>query len=447
MKVTKETLELIAKEQIRAVELKKAAGQRGTRHEDKSQALNATLDRLHQADDIKDERVLKFQSMCDKLFLLDHALYAGGQNKEYRGIKSTNFYKSQFLPYTMESEFSKAMVTTGVGTGAEWLPVEFSNQLIQKVQLALTIAPIFDRKEMTAPTAELPIKNLFSKAKKGLENTATSEGSFGTGKVELKTQELISWIPVSYNLEEDSVINMISEIEWDIVNGLARAQDNLVLNGTSLAYGSTWDKTNIDGAAYPDGNDQEFVFPGIRDYILNNDNTTNPLRLDISDSSYTTNAENISKLISSLKRYRGRNTDLVIIASVAGEGILRTLKTSGGHPLLQPIYSAGADATINKLTVNQIYGVPVIISEFMRDDLNASGFNDHTGGYGATKYTGIIIARRDGFTFGDRRKVMVETFRNVIYRKTDFVATQRVGFVPRYPNGDPFAVMGVKLAV
>ena len=444
MKYSKEQMDALIKGAIREAQVKKDAPLRKSEHSVAAQTLNVTLDRLHR-DPATNETVVEFQKKCDTLHILNLLL---SEKPGYQGIKSTKFYKDSFLPYTMESEFSKAMLTSGTGTGAEWLPVEFSNRLIQRVQLELRVAALFERKEMAAPTTELPLKTTFSKAYLATEATLPDvEGSMGTSRVELKTKELINWLPVSYTLEEDSIINMVSEIEWDIVNACARAQENFVINGNFKAYGSTHDLTDTEGNAFA-AYSQELLAGGLRDYCVNYDNSTNPLRLDISDSTYKTNDVAISSLIASMKRYRGTNSNLAFITGVAGEGILRTLKTAAGFPLLQPIYSAGADATINKLAVNQVYGVPLVISEFMRDDLNAYGFADHTnGGYGATKYTGLILVRRDGWTFGDRRKIMVETFRNVIYRKTDFVATQRVGFVPRYPTGDPFCVMGVKLAV
>jgi HK97 family phage major capsid protein len=443
MKYTPEMLDNIAKDIVRKAQLKQNTPLRKSQGEARRDALNMTLSAAHQANS-SDERIVEFQKKCDTLMILDLLL---SQKKNYAGVKETKFYKESFLPFTMESEFSKAMVTTGVGSGNEWLPVEFSNRIIQRVQLELRVAALFERISMAAPTTELPLKTTFSKAYLATEATLPDvEGSMGTGKVELTTKEIVNWLPVSYTLEEDSIINMISEIEWDIVNACARAQENMVINGSFNAYGSTNDLTDTEGSAFA-AYSQEFGFGGLRNYCVKYDNSTNPLRMDISDSTYTTNDVAISKLIASMKRYRGTNSNLALIGSVAGEGVLRTLKTAAGYPLLQPIYSAGPDATINKLAVNQIYGVPFIVSEFMRDDLNAYGFADHTnGGYGATKYTSLILVRRDGWTFGDRRKIMVETFRNIIYRKTDFVATQRLGFVPRYTKGDPFTVMGVKLA-
>lgn len=445
MKYSKEQMEALIKGVVRDAQAKKNVELRKSQSEVKAEALNMTLDRLHKADMPEDKRVVEFQKKCDTLFILDAML---SSQRNYQGVRATKFYKESFLPYTMESEFSKAMVTTGVGTGNEWLPTEFSNRIIQRVQLALRVAALFERKEMAAPTTILPLKTTFSKAYLATEASLPDvSGSMGTGKITLTTKEIVNWLPVSYTLEEDSIINMVSEIEWDIVNACARAQENMTINGTDLAYGSTLDLTDTEGNAFA-AYSQEFAFGGLRNYCVRNDNSTNPLRLDISDSTYKTNDVAISSLISAMKRYRGTDSDLVFIGSVAAEGILRTLKTAAGYPLLQPIYSAGADATINKLAVNQIYGVPLMVSEFMRDDLNAYGVADHTnGGYGATKYTSLLLVRRDAWTYGDRRKIMVETFRNVIYRKTDFVATQRLGFVPRYPLGDPFTVMGNKLAV
>lgn len=446
-KYTMAQLENIAKEVARDVQVKQNTQFRKGQTQLKSFTQNMTFDRMLQTEAKTDERLMQFHKMCDTLHILDVFL---SMNPTWKGnVRETKFYKESFLPFTLESDFNKAMTSTGVGTGNEWIPVEFSPRLIQRVQLMLRIASVFERKEMIAPTMELALKTLFSKSYLANEGALPAvEGQMGTGRIELKTKELVNWLPSTYTFTEDSIINAISEIEWDVTNAAYRAQENFTLNGSSVAFGAggSLDNTNVEGLAFA-AYDQEFTAGGLRDYTVRNDNPTTPLRMDISDATYGSNDVKISKLIASMKRYRGTDGDLFFVVSTTGEHIFRTLKTGSGYPLMQPIYSAGANATINGVAVNQIYGIPVIVSEFMRDDLNQYGVNDHTGGYGATNYSGIILCRRDAFTYGDKRKLMVETFRNIIYRKTDIVASMRVGLVHRYPLGDPYCVMGTGLLV
>jgi hypothetical protein len=442
MKYSKEQLEGIAEEVVRKYQTDKNVTLKKSQHEVKEGAIKETLDTLHQAE-TKDERVIKFQKAADDLFTLDAVLSV---DKKYSGIKNTKLYKS-FRNLLQDSEFSKAMIRATSGEGAEWLPTDFSNQLIQKVQLNLRVAAMFDRIAMPSDPFKIPQKSAFSITYLGgTEATVPGTESFmGTANVTLTTGKLINWVPVSYELDEDSVIAMMPEIQWDIANSLARAQENACINGNSLAYTLALDAHVTSGGAFA-ATSQEQVFGGFRDYCIRNDNATTPLTLDISDSTYGTNENNLSKLLAGTSTYRGTNKDWFWICSVIGEHYLRSLKTAGGLPVMMPIYSAGANASINNAAVNEIYGIPVVVSEFMRDNLNAYGYDDHTGGYGATKYTTLLLVRRDAWTFGDRRKLLVETFRNVIYQKTDLVASMRVAFQYRYPAGDPFTRMGVKLA-
>ena len=88
----------------------------------------------------------------------------------------------------------------------------------------------------------------------------------------------------------------------------------------------------------------------------------------------------------------------------------------------------GSQATILKGELGRFDGIPVIVSEYIREDLNASGVYDGN----TTDKTIVILVRRDGFVYGDRRSVTLEVDRSIKAQTIDLVATQRVAFAPRY---------------
>ena len=69
-----------------------------------------------------------------------------------------------------------------------------------------------------------------------------------------------------------------------------------------------------------------------------------------------------------------------------------------------------------------------MVSEFIREDLNATGTFDAT----AATDTVLELIRSDGYVIGDRRSVKIETDRNVQTDTNILVASQRLDFQPRY---------------
>jgi len=43
-----------------------------------------------------------------------------------------------------------------------------------------------------------------------------------------------------------------------------------------------------------------------------------------------------------------------------------------------------------------------------------------------------MLVRRDGFIYGDRKEVVIETDRMIKTQTTDIVASQRIAFQPRF---------------
>jgi len=122
----------------------------------------------------------------------------------------------------------------------------FSADLIGKVEAALKVAALHPRVRMPTDPFKLPALTGFSTAKLGAENTAPADSAVTTANITLDAKKLITYVPLSYELEEDSIIAVLPLIKEDIVKSLARAQENAVINGDTTTSHMDSDVTSAE---------------------------------------------------------------------------------------------------------------------------------------------------------------------------------------------------------
>jgi len=340
--------------------------------------------------------VVEFQKKWDDIYIVGSLLKSAGQISDFRELSLWKSYEALMK----RSELAKAMDTATAGAGAEWIPTGFSAELIDKVQLALKVAAIHPRVPMPRSPFEIPGKKGFSTARLATEGSAVTESTVATRKITLSAKKLMVYVPFTYELEEDSIVALLPVIKADIVNALARGIENATINGDS----GDADITAAD--------DVRKAWKGYRAHTLA------AAKLDMA----TFNVSALRKLRKLLGIYGSDVNELCWIVSLSAESQMR------GFAELQTIDKYGQRATILTGEIGKIDGIPVITSEFVREDLNASGVYDGV----TTDRTMILLVRRDGFIYGDRRQVLVETDKDIKKQTNDIVASQRLDFQPRY---------------
>lgn len=350
-----------------------------------------------------DAKIIEFQKRADDLFLTAAILR--------KPAKELNLYKS-FRGFVDESELAKAMDSVTSGSGADWVPTDFSDQLIEKVQLARKVAAIFPRIDMPTDPFKMPGKSSFSTAKlQTSENTAVTATNVGTRNVTLNAIKLVTEVDVSMELIEDSIIAILPTVREDIVNAINRAEEDALINGDTATPHMDSDTTATDSPR------KSWI--GLRGHAV--------------DQSYTTtlstfNFDNIVGMKKNMGIYGVDNNMLVWIAGIASWSKLLSLRDSQNNNVLITMDKVGPKATVLTGQVGVLLGSPVLVSEFVREDLNTAGVFDPTA---ATKTT-FMLVRKDGFVIGDRRKMLVEQFHDVQKQQDQLVASIRQDFQPRY---------------
>jgi len=353
--------------------------------------------------------VREFQRRCDDLLIVSKIL-----GKDPRELK---LYKNLFEPV---SEIRKALTTSDL---ADWIPTQLSPQLIQDVRLALKVAALHPRIDM--PTNPFPVPVFFPNAKakrKKTEGAAiTGDLSVNTDQIILNAATLIQPVSISYEVNEDSIIPLLPLFRKEIVEALARAQEDATING------------DLDGDLDGDwaDDDARSSWDGYRSLVSQN------CFIDVSgfDEGFSVKALRAAR--AALGKYGVNPDDL---AWIVGPKVYNLMLD---FPQVITIDKYGPSATILKGELGKIDGIPIIVSEYVREDLNANGVYDGT----TTTYSIAILVNKNGFIYGDRNDANIETDRDIRSQTIDIVASQRVAFAKRLPNADVVAILyGIQVA-
>jgi len=313
----------------------------------------------------------------------------------------------QYEPYV--SELRKAGMDSGAATGAEWIPTELSSEIIRMIELELKVAAIFRRINMPTPSFEIPAKRSRTEARINTGGIGVGAQSFTTAKITLTAITMLTYVPLTYEMDEDSIVPMLGEIKADISEGFATAYEKAIISGdlgTAAAHVDA-DVTN--------NYDCRCAWGGLRD-------AATVARVDMGGAVLTSTLAR--KIPLAMGVYGKDIGNLVWVASLDAYHQLRNTTE------VITLDKYGPNATILKGEMGKFDGMPLIVSEHVPTDLDSTGVN--SGTYTSDIKTILLLVRKDGFVIGDRRKLMLETDKDILNQLTQIVGSTRSDFKARY---------------
>lgn len=308
----------------------------------------------------------------------------------------------------LRSMGTKALTTDGTATGAEWVPRDLSTELYRRTYLNSDIAQMMLAREVEMPSDpfDLPISTTRPTFYKNNVQGREAKGSTpGTGKFTLTSQKLMCMVQYSYEVSEDAIIAVLPLMQNLIGEAAAAALESAIINGDTGGTHQDSDITDPDAA--------DTVFDGLRKLSL----AVAGLKVDLSTG---ISRANLLSLKSKLGKWGRNPNDLAWICGTLTEN--RFL----GLDEVVTVDKRGPGATTVTGRLNSYLGIPIVISEAAREDLNASGVYD-----GSTTTKGsLILANLSNFVLGNRREFMIETDRNIRSQTIDLVASFRKAFKP-----------------
>lgn len=353
-----------------------------------------------------------FREFNDNCILLGVVLAKRGEPLE-NSIQRLSYYKRWMPQFGQNSDLKKAMDSVTSGSGLEWIPTNFSSQITEKVQLLANVARMFSRINMVSDPFKLPGINTFSVAKLGSENTAPTATTVGSRVTTLDAKKIIVDVPFSYELEEDAAFSLLPILREDISNAIARAIENATINGDTAVTHQDSDVTAVD--------DVRKAWNGLRKQTLS------AAKEDLGTFNWE-KLVGIGGVRDNMGIFGAEPGRLFWLTSPAGHAHLTTLKDSGGNPVVTRVLDFGQDmATVRTGSVEMLAGSEVLVSEFVREDLNVAGVHDGV----TVDNTIIILCRKDAFIYGDRRSVLVEQDTNISAQTRNIVSSVRQAFDAR----------------
>lgn len=347
----------------------------------------------------KDEEHREFQKLNDRIYLCSKILRVHPTS-----LKMWN----REMGRGPISELKKAMDTATAAEGAEWVPTGFSADLTDRVRMQFKIAGLFRHVPMPTNPFKLPVVSSDASAylvpESTLDGTDTkiTASTPGTRNLELSASKLASRVLYSEEMTEDSIVATADFVLDNLAIAMASGIENGVING------------KISGAHYDSdvtsATDARKAFNGLRSAVLSGS------KVDLNGSSFTT--ANLRTLRLGMGKYGLDPSKLVFITNAKG------YKNFMGLAEVITSDKYGSLATVLSGELAKFDGVPIVLSEHIREDLGTTGAYDGT----TTNRSIVLLVYMPTWVIGDRRKVTVKTWEDIERDQTVVVSTVRHGF-------------------
>ena len=301
------------------------------------------------------------------------------------------------------------------GVGAEWIPDEMLPTLERNLTAQRRVAALFQT--MTLPNKTNLLPYLTTGFRPYIKAAATADdpaqytsSSMVTEQRTITATGFAVRAQIADDAEEDSIVAVLPLVTAELQQAIIDGEEDAILNGDTGTHQDTalssWDVRNRWGSSGLGGSaDHRRAWIGLRARAFDVSNT-----LDRSTFSATTLLGDRATLDSP----HGVEGSLVIITSPEAYfdrlQAMDEVQTMDVFP--QPTIVTGQ--------LGQVYGMPIIVSEFMSNDLQSTGLYTSAGSTGS-----MLIVNRDRFKIGQRRGTTVEVDKDITRGVHQMVATVR----------------------
>lgn len=337
--------------------------------------------------------VLQLKQSVDVARMIGQVYYGG--EKDFIGASAENDRIGR-VKNILESRYAKeelvgrlkAFGSTVSGGGDEWVPTLSSESFVPEFELEFLLESKIKQVNMLSNPFDMSIQSSVTKARKIAENTAATGANFGTSKIQFSAVKSVEYYILPEELGEDSAPDIMAVARDEVVRAQIRACEAAIINGDD-------DGTHIDSDTQAAAADvAEKFWKGLRRQALAN-----------SANGGTTDFANAAVTVAGLRSMRARMgkfgvnpLDLLLLAGPSAATQLQVLEQ------VSTVDKFGPMATILKGALSAYQGIPIITSQYMREDLNATGVYD-----GVTfNRAGLIFVNKNRWYVGTRRAIKVK---------------------------------------
>ena len=291
----------------------------------------------------------------------------------------------------------RAMDTDTSNEGVDWIPTGIGASLHERVRASGKVAPLFQRINLPTNPWKWPLEGADATAYRVAEptsDTATKVGAStpGTGAATFDAEIFGGRVIFSKSLEADSALAMVPYVQRKLVQAFVDAEERAVLDGDTDGTHQDTD-TNSAGAT-----DAAWAWDGLRKRALANASASGGSALTVAL---------LAARRADMDHYGLNPAECAFIVPISSYYALVTDSN------VITVDKLGPQATILNGQLGSLYGIPIIVSEHVRTNLNASGVHDAI----TTTKTYALCVNRMEWVFGQRTPLALETD-DSIYRET-----------------------------
>ena len=345
----------------------------------------------------------------------------GDQIARVTNILDNNYGREVLAPML------KAFGTGVSNAGAEWVPTMISNAYIEEYELEKVLEQRLQNVNMPSKVFDLPIIKGVTKARKIAEGTQMTAANWGTDKIRLSADKLAEYAEIPEELDEDTAPSFLQAARSEIVLSQKRAMQAALINGATGSH--------IDSDYAALGADiAEKLFNGYRK--LGIVNSANGGTYDFTNSDL--DEPKLAAMRSALGKFGVSPKQLLWICGPV------VYQQFCGLTNVSSMDKFGQYATVFTGMVNAYAGIPVIVAEEMRENLNASGVYDNT----TTTQAGLLLINATRFYIGNRRPIQVKLMQDMPYHDRWLLASyRRVAFAGHAQSATETSVVyGINIA-
>ncbi len=319
-------------------------------------------------------------------------------------------------PRSIAAQVSKANYD-GAGVGAELIPDQFLAELHMEYQVPTVVRSLFSEVQMTSNTMLAPRINRGGRPY--IKGTVTSDNpalypvsTVQMGQAQITAKGLSTRYILDEELIEDSAVLLLPAMQRMIAKDMRDAVEDALINGDSAATHqdaiASWNIRDRWGASGLGGsNDHRRLWTGLRAAAYDKGTTQSINSLD---------KTLLLQLISQLGEYAASDKVLIVSPEALYENLF-------GLDEVITIDKFGPQATILSGQLASVFGMPIVVSRFLSDDLATTGL--YTGS-GAT--TGMLCVSRDSWNIFARRGISIQQEQDIKSGAYNMVATERLTF-------------------
>jgi len=315
----------------------------------------------------------------------------------------------------------KAFGSTVSGGGDEFVPTLISDQYLEEIQLIKQVPGLFREFPMPSNPFKLPMTTNYTVARIIAEDNAATNVNFNTTDVQYDAKKFFEYYLLPEELNEDSAPPILAIARQEVSEAIIRAYERAIIDGDTTG-------THMDSDVTA-ASDARKAYIGLRKKALAN--SANGSVVDFG-SAFTYQKYSDMKAAGGIAMVNPK--ELALILGPAG------YNQALGLDEVATVDKAGTMATLFSGSLASLGGVPIITSQFIRENLNASGVYDGV----TTDNTTCLLVNIRRFMIGMRRPIRVKAQRDA---RPEFDRWQLVSYSRAAFNGAPQGASEVSVVV